>query len=37
MPWEYAIADASRRTVNFIFSTARTHHIRAGIRVVAPL
>ena len=33
-PWEYEIADASRRAVNFILSTVRTHHQRAGIRVV---
>jgi UDP-N-acetylglucosamine 2-epimerase (non-hydrolysing) len=32
-PWEYDIADASRRAVSFILSTARTHHQRAGIRV----
>ncbi|MFC6354801.1 non-hydrolyzing UDP-N-acetylglucosamine 2-epimerase [Luethyella okanaganae] len=32
VPWEYEIADASRRAVNFIRSTAGTHHARAGIR-----
>jgi len=32
MPAEYAIADASRRAVSFIRSTAATHHERNGIR-----
>lgn len=32
-PWEYDIDDTSRRVVNFIRSTAKTHHARAGIRV----
>jgi len=32
VPREYEIADASRRVVNFILSTARSHHLRAGIR-----
>jgi UDP-N-acetylglucosamine 2-epimerase (non-hydrolysing) len=31
-PWEYEVRDASRRTVNFIRSTAATHHERAGVR-----
>jgi UDP-N-acetylglucosamine 2-epimerase len=34
-PWEYEIDDVSRRVVNFIRSTARTHHDRAGIRLPA--
>ncbi|MFC9333928.1 non-hydrolyzing UDP-N-acetylglucosamine 2-epimerase [Arthrobacter sp. NPDC057009] len=32
-PWEYSVSDTSRRTVNFIRSTAHSHHQRAGIRV----
>lgn len=32
VPFEYEIADASRRAVNFIRSTASTHHARTGIR-----
>lgn len=32
-PWEYDIVDTSRRVVNFIVSTARTHHARAGVRI----
>jgi UDP-N-acetylglucosamine 2-epimerase len=32
VPWEYQIADTSRRVVNVIRSTALTHHARAGIR-----
>jgi UDP-N-acetyl-L-fucosamine synthase len=35
VPAEYAISDASRRTVNFIRSSATTHHARAGIRPLA--
>jgi UDP-N-acetylglucosamine 2-epimerase (non-hydrolysing) len=31
-PFEYDIDDTSRRVVNFIRSTAATHHARAGIR-----
>lgn len=31
-PEDYQIADSSRRVVNFIRSTASTHHARAGIR-----
>jgi UDP-N-acetylglucosamine 2-epimerase (non-hydrolysing) len=31
-PWEYDIDDTSRRVVNFIRSTAGTHHRRSGIR-----
>lgn len=31
-PWEYNVADTSRRTLNFIRSTAHSHHQRAGIR-----
>lgn len=31
-PWEYGVADTSRRTLNFIRSTAHSHHQRAGIR-----
>jgi UDP-N-acetylglucosamine 2-epimerase (non-hydrolysing) len=31
VPAEYFIRDASRRAVSFIQSTARTHHLRAGI------
>ena len=34
-PWEYDIDDTSRRVVNFIRSTAKTHHRRAGIRMPA--
>ncbi|WP_403022474.1 non-hydrolyzing UDP-N-acetylglucosamine 2-epimerase [Salinibacterium sp. GXW1014] len=33
VPFEYQIADASRRVVNFIHSTASTHHERRGIRL----
>lgn len=33
IPVDYQIADASRRAVNFIRSTATSHHARAGIRV----
>ncbi|ANJ27674.1 non-hydrolyzing UDP-N-acetylglucosamine 2-epimerase [Agromyces aureus] len=36
-PWEYEIADASRRAANFILSTAPTHHQRAGIRIATPV
>ncbi|MFT4147947.1 MAG: UDP-N-acetylglucosamine 2-epimerase (non-hydrolyzing) [Micrococcaceae bacterium] len=32
-PFEYDVDDTSRRTVNFIRSTAATHHERAGIRI----
>ncbi|WP_308467872.1 non-hydrolyzing UDP-N-acetylglucosamine 2-epimerase [Rathayibacter soli] len=32
VPFEYEISDASRRVVNFILSTARSHHLRTGIR-----
>lgn len=32
VPVEYEIADASRRAVAFIRSTAKTHHFRFGIR-----
>lgn len=32
VPADYLIADASRRAVSFIRSTAATHHARAGIR-----
>jgi UDP-N-acetylglucosamine 2-epimerase (non-hydrolysing) len=32
-PWEYEINDTSRRVVNFIRSTAATHHARSAIRV----
>ena len=32
IPNDYAVLDASRRTVNFIRSTAGTHHQRTGIR-----
>lgn len=32
VPCEYEIDDVSRRVVNFIRSTAATHHARAGIR-----
>ncbi len=31
IPADYQISDTSRRTVNFIRSTAHTHHARAGI------
>jgi UDP-N-acetylglucosamine 2-epimerase (non-hydrolysing) len=31
IPQDYQIEDTSRRTVNFIRSTAKTHHRRAGI------
>lgn len=31
-PWEYKVSDTSRRTLNFIRSTAHSHHQRAGIR-----
>lgn len=31
IPTDYQISDTSRRTVNFIRSTAHTHHRRAGI------
>jgi len=34
IPAEYQIADASRRAVSFIHSTARTHHARNSIRKV---
>jgi UDP-N-acetylglucosamine 2-epimerase (non-hydrolysing) len=33
IPWEYQIDDTSRRVVNFIRSTAKTHHARSGIRM----
>ncbi|MET4583954.1 UDP-N-acetylglucosamine 2-epimerase [Conyzicola nivalis] len=33
VPAEYEIADTSRRVVNFIRSTAKTHHTRTGVRV----
>ena len=32
VPPEYQITDASRRTVSFIESTVRTHHVRSSIR-----
>lgn len=32
IPQEYRIVDSSRRVVNFIRSTAKTHHFRNGIR-----
>lgn len=32
-PFEYTITDSSRRVVNFIRSTAATHHARMGIRI----
>ncbi|TQL48627.1 UDP-N-acetylglucosamine 2-epimerase (non-hydrolysing) [Homoserinimonas aerilata] len=32
VPADYQIADASRRAVSFIRSTAATHHVRRGIR-----
>lgn len=32
IPQDYRITDTSRRVVNFIRSTARTHHMRNGIR-----
>lgn len=32
LPADYAIADSSRRVVNFIRSMAGTHHARHGIR-----
>lgn len=35
IPAEYRIKDASRRAVNFIRSTAKTHHARSGIRKVS--
>jgi UDP-N-acetylglucosamine 2-epimerase len=35
IPVEYQIGDASRRTVSFIVSTARTHHARNAIRKVS--
>lgn len=31
-PWEYDIGDTSRRVLNFIRSTAGTHHERSGLR-----
>lgn len=31
-PAEYGVSDSSRRVVNFIRSTAATHHRRAGVR-----
>ncbi|WP_164205450.1 non-hydrolyzing UDP-N-acetylglucosamine 2-epimerase [[Micrococcus luteus] ATCC 49442] len=34
-PADYQIADTSRRVVNFIRSTAHSHHARTGIRVVS--
>jgi UDP-N-acetylglucosamine 2-epimerase (non-hydrolysing) len=36
IPAEYEISDTSRRVVNFIRSTAATHHERAGIRQWVP-
>ncbi|EMQ99552.1 non-hydrolyzing UDP-N-acetylglucosamine 2-epimerase [Paeniglutamicibacter gangotriensis] len=33
VPSDYQIQDSSRRVVNFIRSTARTHHARQGIRI----
>jgi UDP-N-acetylglucosamine 2-epimerase (non-hydrolysing) len=33
VPWEYEIDDTSRRVVNFIRSTAATHHARSGVRL----
>lgn len=36
VPTEYAIADASRRVVNFIQSTVPTHHERSGLRRTGP-
>lgn len=33
IPREYEVKDVSRKVVNFIFSTARTHASRSGIRV----
>ena len=35
IPEDYQIADTSRRTVDFIRSTAHTHHKRAGIYVAS--
>jgi len=32
IPDDYTIADTSRRAVNFIRSTAHTHHVRHGVR-----
>lgn len=32
IPEDYQIPDTSRRTLNFILSTARTHHARTGVR-----
>lgn len=32
-PTDYQITDTSRRVVNFIRSTASTHHARAGVRI----
>lgn len=32
IPQDYRIMDASRRVINFIRSTAKTHHFRNGIR-----
>lgn len=34
-PADYQIADTSRRVVNFIRSTAHSHHARTGIRIVS--
>ena len=33
VPPDYLVADSSRRVLNFIRSTAATHHMRTGVRV----
>lgn len=33
LPEDYEVTDTSRRSLNFILSTARTHHSRTGVRL----